>query len=105
MPEGLDQQADIYLIAAGEANVRQAAVQYAEKLRDELPFLRVLTHCGGGSIKSQMKKADKSGADVALILAEDEVASGTVVVKYLRLDEPQQTLTQAEAIEFLQSMD
>lgn len=105
VPEGLDQQADIYLIAAGEANVRQAAVQYAEKLRDELPFLRVLTHCGGGSIKSQMKKADKSGADVALILAEDEVASGTVVVKYLRLDEPQQTLTQAEAIEFLQSMD
>lgn len=104
VPEDLEQQTDVYLLAAGEVDVRLAALQYAERLRDELPFVRVLTHCGGGSIKSQMKKADRSGADIALILAGDEVASGSVVVKYLRLDEPQQTLSQDAAIELLHSL-
>src|SRR5690554_4745743 len=65
------QRVDIYLLAVG--NVQSNALQLAERIRDELPYLRLLTHCGGGSIKSQMKKADKSGADIALILGEDEV--------------------------------
>src|SRR5690554_3792284 len=78
IPEGL-QQVDVYLLAVG--SVQSAALQLAERLRDELPYLRVLTHCGGGSIESQMKKADKSGADIALILGEDELAAASMVVK------------------------
>src|SRR5690606_32194383 len=70
IPAELQQQADVYLVAAG--NVESAVLQLAERIRDELPYLRLSTHCGGGSIKSQMKKADKSFADIALILGEDE---------------------------------
>lgn len=102
IPEGLQQQADVYLVAAGD--VQSAALQLAERIRDDLPYLRLLTHCGGGSIKSQMKKADKSAADIALILGENEVAEGTLVIKYLRSDEPQLTLPLAEAIQYLHSL-
>lgn len=102
IPEGLQQQADVYLVAAGD--VQSAALQLAERIRDDLPYLRLLTHCGGGSIKSQMKKADKSTADIALILGENEVAEGTLVIKYLRSDEPQLTLPLAEAIQYLHSL-
>lgn len=103
IPEGLDQQADIYLVVAG--NYTTEALAFAEQLRDELPFVRLMTHCGGGSIKSQMKKADKSGADIALILGEDEIREGKVTLKYLREEAPQQTLLQAEAVVFLQSLE
>lgn len=102
IPAELQQQADVYLVAAG--NVESAVLQLAERIRDELPYLRLSTHCGGGSIKSQMKKADKSFADIALILGEDEVQTGTIGIKYLRRDEPQQTLPLAEAIQFLRSL-
>ncbi|HHH49037.1 MAG TPA: histidine--tRNA ligase, partial [Gammaproteobacteria bacterium] len=67
----------------------------AERLREAQPGLRLVTHCGGGSFKSQFKRADKSGARVALVLGEDEVAQGTVGVKYLREDREQETLPQA----------
>jgi histidyl-tRNA synthetase len=103
IPEGLDQQADIYLVVAGDYTTE--ALAFAEQLRDELPFVRLMTHCGGGSIKSQMKKADKSGADIALILGEDEIREGKVTLKYLREEAPQQTLLQAEAVVFLQSLE
>lgn len=103
IPEGLDQQADIYLVVAGDYTTE--ALAFAEQLRDELPFVRLMTHCGGGSIKSQMKKADKSGADIALILGEDEIREGKVTLKYLREEAPQQTLLQAEAVAFLQSLE
>ena len=63
------------------------AVATVESLRDKLPQLRIVQHTGGGSFKSQMKKADKSGARLALIWGEDEVASGTVGVKALRLED------------------
>jgi histidyl-tRNA synthetase len=101
MPANL-QQLDIYLVAAG--NVQGAALQLAERIRDHLPYLRVLTHCGGGSIKSQMKKADKSGADIALIFGEDEVAAASVVVKDLRDNEPQQTLPLDDLLPYLQTI-
>ena len=55
-------------------------------------------NCGGGSVKSQFRKADKSGANVALVLGESEIASGTVAVKWLREQREQLTCTQAEAI-------
>jgi len=56
----------------------------AEQLREQMPAVRVLWHCGGGSFKNQMKKADKSGAKVAIIIGEDELSAGQVQIKPLR---------------------
>ena len=75
--------ADVYVVAAGEP-AQQAAVAMVERLRDQQPALAIVQHTGGGSFKSQMKKADKSGARVALIWGEDEAAARTVTVKPLR---------------------
>jgi histidyl-tRNA synthetase len=74
---------DAYFVLAGE-NVVMQGLQLAEQIHDEVPDCRLLTNCGGGSMKSQMKKADRSGAKMALILAEDELARGIITVKYLR---------------------
>ncbi|HEC20362.1 MAG TPA: histidine--tRNA ligase [Gammaproteobacteria bacterium] len=84
-----------YLVLVGEA-AQQRGLLLAEQLRDALPALRIMSHCGGGSFKSQFKKADKSGARLALILGEDEVAQDTVSAKFLRGDagQGQETLTQ-----------
>ena len=76
---------DVYVVAVGEEAERTALVT-TEKLRSDVHRLRIVQHTGGGSFKSQMKKADKSGARVALIWGEDEVAAGTVTVKLLRED-------------------
>lgn len=85
-----EQPLDAYFVVAGA--VGTAALQLAERLRDAVPQLRLQSHCGGGSLKSQMKRADRSGAAFALILGEDEVASGRVTLKYLRQDLPQESL-------------
>ncbi|MFP4181690.1 MAG: histidine--tRNA ligase [Thiohalospira sp.] len=66
-----------YLVVAGERAAEQAD-GLAEALRDRLPDLRMVRHCGGGSFKSQMKRADRSGAVVALILGDDEAEVGEV---------------------------
>jgi histidyl-tRNA synthetase len=76
-------------------------MRLAEELRSGLPNIRIETHCGGGSFKSQMKRADKSGAAIAMILGEDELASHTVQVKFLRQERDQETVDQANIIEFL----
>ncbi len=91
---------DAYLILVGDAAV-QAGMILAEKLRDALPNLRLQTHCGGGSFKSQFKKADKSGADYALILGEDEVQNKVIGIKFLRKDAEQRTVAFAELIALL----
>ncbi|WP_078084215.1 histidine--tRNA ligase [Microbulbifer mangrovi] len=101
LPDTLDQQVDAYLVAVGD--VQSAALAAAEQLRSELPWLRLQTHCGGGSFKSQMKKADKSNADFALIIGEDEAAAGQVTVKSLRADAEQQTVALAELAKILQA--
>ncbi len=74
---------DVYVVAVGSAAQRVALVA-TERVREEQPRLRIVQHTGGGSFKSQMKKADKSGARVALIWGEDEVAAQAVTVKSLR---------------------
>ena len=94
VPDSVDQAVDLYLLAVG--NVEQQALVLAENLRSDCPNIRLECHCGGGSFKSQIKRADKSGARIALILGEDEVASDTVGVKYLREDRPQKTVAQSE---------
>ena len=83
---------DAYLVLLGDECEIQG-LQLAEQLREQLPQLKMIAHCGGGSMKSQMKKADKSGADVALILGEDELNNQQVTVKYLREKRDQQTVS------------
>lgn len=72
---------DVYLLIQGEAAARMA-FRVAESLRDH--GFSVVHHCGGGSFKSQMKKADASGAPIAVILGEEEAADGQASVKPLR---------------------
>ena len=99
VPDSVGQQVDMYLVAVGDESYQ--AMQLAEQLRTALPAVRLETHCGGGSFKSQIKKADKSGAAVAIILGEDELSSNTVQVKFLRQERPQETVDQASLVEFL----
>ncbi len=91
VPAELSRQVDVYLVTLG-AETQQPAIRLAEQLRDALPGLRLVVHCGGGSFKSQFKKADKSGALYALILGEEEAAAGQVGFKPLRGDGEQLTL-------------
>ena len=72
---------DVYVVHQGEAAGR-LAFRVAEGLRDQ--GLDVLLHCGGGSFKSQMKKADGSGAGFAVIIGDDEAATGEAQLKALR---------------------
>jgi len=92
-----------YLVLAGEAASLEGLC-LAETLRTELPTLRLLTHCGGGSFKSQFKKADKSGALVALVLGDEEINQQTVTVKYLREDKAQETISQANLADTLKQL-
>jgi len=87
-----DTDADVYVIV-GDSAYAAEALGLAESVRDADPQWRVNCHCGGGSIKSQMKKADRSGAQVALIIGERESADGTVTVKPLRRQSEQLTVT------------
>lgn len=103
VPEKLDQQADVFLVAVGD--VQSVAMQLAERIRDELPFIRLMVNCGGGNFKSQFKKADKSGADIALVLGEDEAKVGKLAVKFLREEAEQQILSFDEAIVWLQTLE
>jgi histidyl-tRNA synthetase len=91
VPDSIARQLDAYLVVAGD--IQSEALQLSEALRTKCPGLRLQNHCGGNSFKSQMKKADKSGAVVALILGEDEVARGEVSIKFLREEKPQLTLS------------
>lgn len=84
-------QVDAYVIMLGE-DVELKANRLAEQWRDQVTDIRIQCHCGGGNMKKQMKRADKSGAQIALILGEDEIANNTVTVKYLRGQQEQQSL-------------
>jgi histidyl-tRNA synthetase len=99
---GLDPAPHVYLVLVGEAAERQGIV-LAERLRDRLPRLRLQVNCGGGSFKAQFKRADRSRAKLALILAEDEVSAGRITVKPLREESGQISLVQDELIGFLQT--
>ncbi|MDN4503602.1 histidine--tRNA ligase [Alteromonadaceae bacterium BrNp21-10] len=83
---------DVYVTAMGD-NAAVFAIQTAEQLRSALPTLRVLSHCGGGNFKKQMKRADASGAKWALLIGDDEASQQQVAVKYLREDKPQISMT------------
>ncbi|KUJ71439.1 histidine--tRNA ligase [Thiomicrospira sp. WB1] len=95
--------ADLYLILAGDLAKRPGLVM-AERIREALPQLKVQMHCGGGSFKSQFKKADKSGAKMALILGEEEIAQEQVAIKFLREAREQETISWERLIPYLTQM-
>ena len=96
------QSPHVYLILSGEKATGRG-VLLAEQLRDQLSNLRLLTHCGNGSIKSQFKKADKSGAQIALILAEDEMKKDQVSIKFLRSESSQASIKWSDIANFLRT--
>lgn len=95
--------ADVYMVAAG-AGTEVQAVALAEQLRDQAPELRIVTHSGGGNFKKQMKRADKVGAAIALILGEDELANQQVAIKHLRQQAEQELVSWNELAERLKAL-
>jgi histidyl-tRNA synthetase len=79
----------IYLVLAGERPELEG-FRLAEQMRDAWPSLRLQVNLGGGSFKAQFKRADKSGAQFALVLGEDELARGIVSLKALRREMAQE---------------
>jgi len=82
------QSPHLYVVMQGEA-AQTAGFKLTEQLRDELPKLRIVNNTSGGSFKSQMKRADKSGAEFAIILGDNELAEGKASLKPLRNNEAQ----------------
>ncbi len=94
---------DAYFIMLGEA-VEITANGLAEQWRDQVADIRIQCHCGGGNMKKQMKRADKSGAQIALILGDDELANKQITVKYLRGQNEQQTIPFEQVASLLASL-
>jgi histidyl-tRNA synthetase len=84
-------QVDAYVVILGD-DAQIAANALAEQWRDQVPNIRLQCHCGGGNMKKQLKRADKSGAQIALILGDNEIAEQQVMIKYLRGQQEQQNL-------------
>ena len=89
-----------YLITDSE-HTFGAGLKTANYLRAKVPGLKLMMHCGGGNLKYQFKKADKSGAIYAIIIGEHELKTRSISLKHLREDIPQQTLFQDELAEYL----
>ncbi len=83
---------DCFMVLMGDKAVAEG-FKIAEQLRENLPNLKIMVNCGGGSFKSQFKKADKSGADYALILGDGELERGVISLKPLRGQGEQQELS------------
>jgi histidyl-tRNA synthetase len=93
----------LFIIATGDAPMQQA-LSLGEQLRDENSTWEVITNIAGGSFKSQFKKADKSGADIALILGEEEAKNKCVSIKNLRRHEEQVTISQQDLLGYLEEL-
>ena len=100
MPD--EQSPHVYMLISGENAARKGLV-LAEQLRDQVSGLRIMSHCGGGNFKKQFKKADKSGAELALVLGEDEIAQNQATIRFLRHDKPQNRLQWSEIADFLRA--
>ncbi len=98
--EAIVNNANVYITAMGDAAAK-AALTLAESLRDEFSFLKVQLHCGGGNFKKQLKKADASGAELAIVIGETEAENNTFGVKWLRKDAAQQQVNEQELKEIL----
>ena len=94
---------DVYIAMLGDGVDIQGA-QLAEQWRDQVPNIRIQCHCGGGNFKKQMKRADKSGASIAIILGEDEVANKTATIKYLREQKEQISMPFEQVAKLLEEL-
>jgi len=103
LPVELDQVVDVYLLNLDDAQ-SALTLTLARELRAAVPGLRLQMHCGGGKPKARLKRADGSGAELALILGEEEVATGTVAVKALRAGGEQRSLDRTALIETLRAL-
>ena len=90
-----DLDPDVYIVAVGDAALTRG-FEVAESLREEIDGIRVDLNLGGGSFKSQLKRADKSGAEYAVVLGDDEVAENRAGLKPLRSDQDQQSVALEE---------
>lgn len=95
---------DVYIVAVGE-QAEVEALNIAEQCREADSALSVQCNCGGGSFKSQFKRADKSGATLAIILGEEELQRGEVTVKYLREAREQETVALDGLVDFIEKMN
>lgn len=93
---------DAYFIRVGEP-AREKGLILAEKLRDSLPELQLVVDAAGGGFKHQFKRADKIGANLALILGEEELKKDTIAVKYLRTEQQQENIAQDGLVEYLRT--
>ncbi|MCK5830992.1 MAG: histidine--tRNA ligase [Methylococcales bacterium] len=91
---------DVYMILVG-TEAEKEGLPLAEFIRNEVGGIKLQVNCGGGSFKSQFKKADKSGAEYAVILGEDEVSRGEVSLKPLRADQEQKNMQRNDLIQLL----
>ncbi len=89
-----------YLVASGEGST-ESALRLAYDLRAGIGGLRLITDLNGGSFKTQFKRADRSGALLALVLGEDEIARGQLTIKFLRSREDQLILDQSEVADWM----
>jgi len=94
---------DVYVAAMGD-DAQLQSFTIAQQLRLAHPQLRIMKHCGNGNFKKQMKKADRSGAQIVLILGQDEIEQQQVSVKYLREDKPQVTVSYPELSQLLTTL-
>jgi histidyl-tRNA synthetase len=97
----VENSTDVYMIRVGSI-AEAAGMRLAERIRDALPGLKLQVNCGGGSFKSQFKKADKSGAEFAIIIGDDEAQRGEAALKPLRIDQEQSTHNHDQLLQTLQ---
>ena len=98
----IENNLDIYFICLSEGSAEEA-IMYSEKLKNEFPSLRIKTNLGFESANSQFKKADKSGAKIALILGKEELESKKISYKDLRTKSDQESLTFEEILKKLKN--
>ena len=96
----LSHVSDVYFILMGDKAIVKGLV-LAEKWRKALPQLKLISDCGGGNFKNQFKRADKSGAKIALILGENELQQNKISVKFLREEREQELIELNTVAEYL----
>jgi histidyl-tRNA synthetase len=96
-------EVDVYVTAMSD-NCLVEAFKVAQTLRQALPKLKVMSHCGGGNFKKQMKRADKSGAAYAIIIGETEIANNQVAIKPLRNNNEQQLVARDALVDTISAL-
>ena len=98
--EPMVNEADVYVTAMGDS-AGLAAMILVENIRDQFSFLKVQLHCGSGNFKKQLKKADSSGAKVAIVIGEEEAANKVFGIKWLRSEAPQSEVDEQGLMDLL----